>query len=106
MVWFLVALILGSHGFACATIMKYKESLDDLQPRLRDLQGRGEKLDVLFKKESGFLSQDEEKRTTIRALIDQKKIALTDLKRLVQEAEKAQESLEMDLQMNEFKKYK
>jgi DNA-binding NtrC family response regulator len=41
MLWFLVALILGSLGFAASTMIHYKEILGDLQPRLRNLQDRG-----------------------------------------------------------------
>ena len=106
MLWFLVALILGSLGFAASTGMNYKEILDALQPKLRDLQERVEKLKVAIKNETVSVREDEEKRATLHALIDEKKLAVSDMKRQVQAAEKEQESLEMDLQMNEFKKYK
>ena len=76
----------------------------DLQPKLQELEHRAETLSGAIQEESERLKQDEDEQSAVKILLDDKKLQLSELKKSVQAEEQRQESLELDLQMNEFKK--
>ena len=106
MVWFMVALILGSFGFAAATVIHYKAVLDQFQPRIRTEEANVEKLEKAVERETSLRKQDAEKREALKLVVVEQKNKFNELKRNIGLAEQQQESLEMDLQKSEFKKAK
>ena len=104
MVWVLVALILGSIGFAAHTIMHYKAYLDEVQPKLNNAQKAAERLEKEVEAETARKHQDEEQREAVKKRISEHKTRVAEANRNISEAEKEQEALEMKLAKQDFKK--
>jgi septal ring factor EnvC (AmiA/AmiB activator) len=104
MVWLLVALILGSVGFAASTIMKYKAFLDEVQPRLNRARTAADRLEKGAEVETTRKHQDEEQREELKKRISGHKTHVAEVKKKIMDAEKEQEELEMKLAKQDFKK--
>lgn len=104
MVWFMVALILGSVTFAASTIMRYKGFLDEVQPRLNRARTAADKLEKGIEVETKRKHEDEEKRAAVQKRITDQKTRVAEVRREIVEAEKEQEELEMQMYKKEFKK--
>ena len=104
MVWLLVALILGSIGFAVSTIMKYKTTLDELQPRLNRARKSAERLEKAVEAETTLKHKEEEERDGLARQANEHKAKIAEIHRKISEAEKEQEELEMAMYKKEFRK--
>ncbi len=102
--WFLVILILGSIAFGVSTIMRYKEHLDEMQPRLKRAQDSAGKLEKGIEVETARKHADEEEREQIKKRIIDLKTKGSEVRRGIGEAEKRQEELEMAKYKKDFKK--
>ena len=104
MLWPLVALILGSLGFAASTVMRYKAELEKLQPKVTRAQKAAEKLEKGVEVETTRKHEDEEKRAALQKRVTNHKTRVAEVRRSIVEAEKRQEELEMAMYKKDFKK--
>lgn len=103
MVWVLVALILGSVGFAASTIMKYKTYLDEVQPKLNRARKAAERLEKEVEVETANKHKDEEQLAALNKRISEHKTRVAEVKKKISDAESEQEDLEMALAKQDFK---
>jgi chromosome segregation ATPase len=98
--------LLGSLGFGAQTVMRYKEYLDDIQPRLKRAREAAEKLEKGIEVETTRKHADEEERAGVQKKMTELKSRTAEIRRSIGEGVKAQEELEMAMYKREFKKAK
>ena len=104
MAWVLLGVILGSLVYIVSIGFEYKTFLEEIQPRIRDMEKRAVRFDKGTEAERILCDQAQERTEQVRDVMIQQN---QDMKAAQMDAKKAkqqEESLEMSMYKREFKR--